>query len=1324
MRFTYSTYSDDVDTVSPGARWQQRAGPQAQRRRQHNVRATTAQAGCVLTPTGTYMDAATCSTQGQCNWKYKCAGDNSCILAEDGTFTTLEDCYGAGGKCGWKWKCANGACVQDQAGTFNTQAECQSSADPTLGRCGWKWDCATVTQAQATADPAGYNYDAQGALFQVVDANRSKVKNTAAELMCISPSTSTAGPSCVCKYDPAKAGTFGTLSACAASATGRCGWKWGCASVTQAEETADPVGTSYQYQGKLMAVTESNKALLKDKKEDLKCISASTASGGPSCVCQYSATATPTFTTMDACAADATAKCGWKWDCAAVPAGTTDVTKSYEYQGALVAVTSANSAKVKNTAAELKCVSAGSSASTGAGGPSCACGYDSTKTTAAYGSIADCVANATDKCEWQYSCTDVSIVPNAKASSSETGIYYVDMKAKTKRMYPDMTVFKSWWPPGTIVVMPEIESFTNGATMAARKATDPVVADYNYERQVALMKPTTSTAANGMYKTFPGRAWYGTTQISRTTGVATLDACITEIQGNASATGGFYNSTKQECGVYSGVGALSYGLGTDTAIVKTSTVSDATKSKKCVRPSGASGPACSCGAPTSTSPALYFDTITACKADTTAQCGWKYDCNAGQEVTVQSGSATLKAADYKTYDFFNPGQVYLPIGGVFVAYKPFVEVTSSGTGSARVPDKRSDGSTATQSSDAAEFQFALVGYGNYTVDASKVDPDTSNPVVVASTVTRVLRTDTATTLPALTTATGGVGQLTVGKQYQMFVKIRDMTDDDMEVTWPSFTITQLDALPANTITLAGTSPNSYPWQLRKDSNPGSPDTFYKGENVGGATWETSNFYTADSKELLVPLTIPFKALTPNLAVRADDSGRFYVETKNYDQATGDQTTSGSDNMAARYVLLAYGNQTPGKLDNSGTELAPVFEAILWGNESAYGGRGQWTNIPGFTSSGIQSGNAFAEVGKTYRLYARIWDQTDDMFILQWPTFSVTMNDAAAAGVATTTVNNVAYPATLTSGANTPCLLFNTPYVPAAAYANTMYSLDGKTQLFRDTDGALKFKDVATGKVQNSVIPANSANTHLCMQDDGNLVMYPEQGAAALYASNSTGSTKKPFSLKIQDMNGYKYLEITQSQGAPLWPSMTFTIPAGSAAMPRAGYPYCWGTKDAALQYAPVGDAFVAYKPYVTVSGSQVSLEIGGGEGGDAAGMEVVLVPYGNVTPGQMDPNTTGSKKCQTMDTYVYMQGLGCGKSGNANLCYTDPTNPMPVGGEVYFFSGHKRNYNTNSGQGTPLNGKKAVTVGKTYRVYMRILNATDDQVTAYWNNITITMTDT
>lgn len=70
----------------------------------------------------------------------------------------------------------------------------------------------------------------------------------------------------------------------------------------------------------------------------------------------------------------------------------------------------------------------------------------------------------TDKC--------LTTMPNAKFAANDPGVWYLDMKSKTKRPYPSMPVFTSWWPSKTIAIYPEGSSYMQTQTMKTRTAAD------------------------------------------------------------------------------------------------------------------------------------------------------------------------------------------------------------------------------------------------------------------------------------------------------------------------------------------------------------------------------------------------------------------------------------------------------------------------------------------------------------------------------------------------------------------------------------------------------------------------------------------------------------------------------------------------------------------------------------------------------------------------------------------------------------------------------------------------------------------------------------
>lgn len=89
---------------------------------------------CVLSPDGQYESQATCSSQTQCGWKYKCV-DQSCILAPDGTFDTQDSCFAT---CS-RWACQVPLTVTGEAGSKPLQQYTNGLM------CANNFPCAVVT---------------------------------------------------------------------------------------------------------------------------------------------------------------------------------------------------------------------------------------------------------------------------------------------------------------------------------------------------------------------------------------------------------------------------------------------------------------------------------------------------------------------------------------------------------------------------------------------------------------------------------------------------------------------------------------------------------------------------------------------------------------------------------------------------------------------------------------------------------------------------------------------------------------------------------------------------------------------------------------------------------------------------------------------------------------------------------------------------------------------------------------------------------------------------------------------------------------------------
>lgn len=78
------------------------------------------------------------------------------------------------------------------------------------------------------------------------------------------------------------------------------------------------------------------------------------------------------------------------------------------------------------------------------------------------------------KAEYTKMVTDrcLTIMPNAKLDPNSPGIFYLDMKNKTKMGYPSMQSFTSWWPSKSVVVYPEGNSYMWAGVRHVRTAND------------------------------------------------------------------------------------------------------------------------------------------------------------------------------------------------------------------------------------------------------------------------------------------------------------------------------------------------------------------------------------------------------------------------------------------------------------------------------------------------------------------------------------------------------------------------------------------------------------------------------------------------------------------------------------------------------------------------------------------------------------------------------------------------------------------------------------------------------------------------------------
>lgn len=201
-------------------------------------------------------------------------------------------------------------CTLSPTGTFTDRALCDSQST-CLAPVSYGCDgMGNVTTYPEGVGACGTNKDACNCWTCGVDP----VTNKAA---CV------AAPANVDQTTP---GLYATQGACSADPNKKCGWTYGCASIT------DTTSPDYGYQCTLMQ--NGGKWGVQG---DCQCISPLTATGaaqtavtfnstvGPDCKCGYDPafTGTPLFKTLDACKADTRGfMCGWGYSCNTATAQT------------------------------------------------------------------------------------------------------------------------------------------------------------------------------------------------------------------------------------------------------------------------------------------------------------------------------------------------------------------------------------------------------------------------------------------------------------------------------------------------------------------------------------------------------------------------------------------------------------------------------------------------------------------------------------------------------------------------------------------------------------------------------------------------------------------------------------------------------------------------------------------------------------------------------------------------------------------------------------------------------------------------------------------
>lgn len=433
-------------------------------------------------------------------------------------------------------------------------------------------------------------------------------------------------------------------------------------------------------------------------------------------------------------------------------------------------------------------------------------------------------------------------------------------------------------------------------------------------------------------------------------------------------------------------------------------------------------------------------------------------------------------------------------------------------------------------------------------------------------------------------------------------------------------------------------------------------------------------YWGAGQEVLVPIGEPFTASKPFVHVRAPSTGTVYV-TGGY----------GSDLAGARYILVGFGNVVANTMDAMSTN--PV---VLWGQEAS-GGRSSTSTpqpgyIPGFTPV---NGNARVEVGKTYKMYIRVWDQTDDIINLSWPAFTVTQTDNLDYVKFAVSASVSSYITSMTYTPNTPPLLFNNYWVKAAPQLGAMYSPDGKYKVYvNPLNGSLTLVNNTTGAM-SVISPSASDVTLLYLDKVGRLHLY-DVNYVEKWASPSVISTATipPYTVQITNDGIFQIVDRNKVAAWTYSPNVV-VVPASSTFVNTGN-----GIQDYKYYRVEPIFKFYAWKPTVRITASaEVDIDRNdSGSGTDRATFAMQLKQGDQQRCTQPLPQNVAGSGCDMPTLYSSADSAEVSRDDNR----------------------------TNSMDQTFTNLKAD---GKTlYTVAVRINMRTDDPVYVRANGITLTFT--
>lgn len=248
-------------------------------------------------------------------------------------------------------------------------------------------------------------------------------------------------------------------------------------------------------------------------------------------------------------------------------------------------------------------------------------------------------------------------------------------------------------------------------------------------------------------------------------------------------------------------------------------------------------------------------------------------------------------------------------------------------------------------------------------------------------------------------------------------------------------------------------------------------------------------------EILIPMSPPFKACMPQLQLNS-------IPLNEYGVVKLDPMRLGPSDafMYARLIVRGFGNVTPNQADPPPSTVIEMANSRLIGPGETgvlYG-----SNQPFMTHTTVGK-YGYLEVGKTYRVFGRVWTNSPEEIWVTWPRMEI-----------------IQQPLVKQLQSVSPCIQStNDPYFPRAPADAVMRSPNGEYEGVMDVDGSFTVTHLPTKRSRKLITRTTPGGGQLCLTPTGTVVGITHANAAKpMYFQYGDGvsETLGPFRALLTD----------------------------------------------------------------------------------------------------------------------------------------------------------------------------------------------------------------